>query len=123
MASSILGRTSGLEPSSKTTAPRYLKLVVVPTFSPFTLISLWMPLFVINFGLLSINLQTRFAFTCILQFSIIAHKPACPTLSKAFFGISEDKVQILLMLEVLFTQDFKAEDLFCGAPSGYELWL
>ena len=29
-------------------------------------------------------------------------------------------VQILLMLEVLFTQDSKAEDLFCGAPSGSE---
>ena len=31
-------------------------------------------------------------------------------------------VQILLMLEitVLFRQDFKVEDLFCGAPSGSE---
>ena len=31
-------------------------------------------------------------------------------------------VQILLMLEipVLFIQDFKVEDLFCGAPSGSE---
>ena len=27
-------------------------------------------------------------------------------------------VQILLMLEVLFTQDSEAEVLFCGAPSG-----
>ena len=30
------------------------------------------------------------------------------------FEINEDKVQILLMLEVLFTHDSKAEDLFCG---------
>ena len=29
-------------------------------------------------------------------------------------------VQILLMLEVLFTHDSKAEDLFCGASSGSE---
>ena len=29
-------------------------------------------------------------------------------------------VQILLMLEVLFTQDFKVEDLFCSASSGSE---
>ena len=28
--------------------------------------------------------------------------------------------QILLMLEVLFTQDSNAEDLFCGASSGSE---
>ena len=29
-------------------------------------------------------------------------------------------IQILLMLEVLFTQDSKVEDLFCGASSGSE---
>ena len=39
---------------------------------------------------------------------------------KGFFEINEDKVQILLMLEILFTQDFKVEDLFCGASSGFE---
>ena len=44
VACAILERTSGLEPSSETTAPRYLKLVTVPTFCPFTFISLWMPL-------------------------------------------------------------------------------
>ena len=43
-ACAILERTSGLEPSSETTAPRYLKLVTVPNFCPFTFISLWMPL-------------------------------------------------------------------------------
>ena len=44
VACAILERTSGLEPSSETTAPRYLKLVTVPNFCPFTFISLWMPL-------------------------------------------------------------------------------
>ena len=39
---------------------------------------------------------------------------------KGFFEINEDTVQILLMLEVLFTQDSKVEDLFCGASSGSE---
>ena len=29
-------------------------------------------------------------------------------------------VQILLMLEVIFTQDSKVKDLFCGASSGSE---
>ena len=37
---SILERISGLEPSSETTAPRYLKLVTVPVFCPSTFISL-----------------------------------------------------------------------------------
>ena len=39
---------------------------------------------------------------------------------KGFFEINEDMVQILLMLEVLFTQDSKVEDLFCGVSSGSE---
>ena len=39
---------------------------------------------------------------------------------KGLFEISEDMVQILLMLEVLFTQDSKIEDLICGAPFGSE---
>ena len=43
-----------------------------------------------------------------------------PSSVKGFFEINEDMVQILLMLEVLFTQDFKVEDLFCGASSGSE---
>ena len=50
VACAILEKTSGLEPSSETTAPRYLKLVIVPNFCPFIFISLWMPftLFVIS---------------------------------------------------------------------------
>ena len=32
MACAILEKTSGLEPSSETTAPRFLKLVTVPNF-------------------------------------------------------------------------------------------
>ena len=62
--------------------------------------------------------RTRFAL--ILYFRIVAHKAACHTLSKAFFKIDEDMVQILLVLEVLFTQDSEVEDLFCGASSGSE---
>ena len=62
--------------------------------------------------------RTRFAL--ILYFRMVANKAACHTLSKAFFKINEDMVQILLMLEVIFTQDSKVEDLFGGASSGSE---
>ena len=52
VACAILEGTSSLEPSSETTAPRYMyfKLVTVPNFCPFTCIFLWMPfaLFVIS---------------------------------------------------------------------------
>ena len=39
---------------------------------------------------------------------------------KGFFKINVDMVQILLMLEALFTQTSKVEDLFCGAFSSSE---
>ena len=39
---------------------------------------------------------------------------------KNVFEINEDMAQILLMLEVLFTQDCNVEDLFCSASSGSE---
>ena len=39
---------------------------------------------------------------------------------KGFFEINEDMVQILLILEVFFTQDSTVEDLFCGASSDSE---
>ena len=43
-----------------------------------------------------------------------------PYTAKGCFEINGDMVQILLMLEVLFTQDSKVEALFCGASSGSE---
>ena len=39
---------------------------------------------------------------------------------KGFLEINEDMVQILLILEILFTQDSAVEDLFCCASSGSE---
>ena len=36
-------RTSGFEPFCERTVSRYLKLLTVPSFCPFTLNSLWMP--------------------------------------------------------------------------------
>ena len=37
---------------------------------------------------------------------------------KDSFEVNEEMVQILLMLEVLFTLDSKFKGLLCGAPSG-----
>ena len=51
VACEIVERISGLEPSSETTAQRYLKLVTVPNFCLFTVISLWMPLVLFVIGL------------------------------------------------------------------------
>ena len=61
----------------------------------------------------------RTRLVLILYFRIVAHKAACHTLSKVVvFLINKDIVQISLKLEVLFTQNFKVKDLFCGASSG-----
>ena len=46
---------------------------------------------------------------------MVVHKAACHTLSKTSFEIGEDLVQILLMLEVLFTWNSKAEDMLFSA--------
>ena len=59
--------------------------------------------------------RTRFAL--ILYFRMVDHKAACQT---RIIKIYEDMIQNLLMLKVFFTQDSKADDLFCGAPSGSE---
>ena len=61
--------------------------------------------------------MVRTNFALILYFRMVAHKAARPTLSKAFL-INEHIVQILLMSELLFMQDSKVVDLFCGDPSG-----
>ena len=58
--------------------------------------------------------RTRFAL--ILYFRMVAHKAACHTLSKAFLK----SMKTWYRLEVLFTQDYEVEDLFCGASSGSE---
>ena len=39
---------------------------------------------------------------------------------KGFLEINEDMVQILPMLEILFTKDSEVEDLLCGASHGSE---
>ena len=44
VAYAILESISGFEPSSVITEPRYLQLVTVSSFCPFTLISVLMPL-------------------------------------------------------------------------------
>ena len=72
------------EPSSETTAPRYLKLVTMPRFCPFTFISLWMPsaLFVIRlvfYALISIlyrvQVLSRLSTRAFSSFSSSARAP------------------------------------------------
>ena len=43
-----------------------------------------------------------------------------PYSARGFFEINEDMVQILLMLEILCTQDIRLKNLFCGVSPGSE---
>ena len=67
--------------------------------------------------------MTRMMLVLMLYFLIVAHKASCHTLSKAFLKVYEDKVEILLMLQIFLTEDPEIEYLFCGAPSGSETRL
>ena len=60
----------------------------------------------------------RLRTVTLLDVSAVAGHHAMP--AALLFEFNEDMVQILLMLEVLFTQDSKVEDLFYGASFGSE---
>ena len=70
----ILESISGSEPSSVITEPRYLKLVTVSSFCPFTLISVWMPLV-----LFVCSCETRESYYCPRLFKEMPHKRATDT--------------------------------------------
>ena len=98
VACAILERTSGFEPSSDTIAPRYLKLVTVPSFCLVTLISLLMPLalFVISFvfsAIISILYLVKFCWYFQLEPLVLAllqqeHRPQIGNGSSAYANLS-----------------------------------
>ena len=49
-----------------------------------------------------------------LYFLMVAHKAACHTQSNAFL---KDMVEIFLVLQVLFAEDSKVENLLCSTVS------
>ena len=84
----ILESMSGLEPSSVITQPRYLKLVTVSSFSPFTLISVLMPLVLFVISLVfSALISTPQAVEALsrhpINFASSSSSPAKPSMSSA----------------------------------------
>ena len=49
--------------------------------------------------------MTQIRLALMSCFFMVAHKAACQTLSKAFFEIYEDMVEIMLVLEMFLTED------------------
>ena len=96
VACAILERTSDLEPSSETTAPRYLKLVTMPNFYPFTFISLWMPLalFVISL-VFSALISILYLVQLLSRFSTRASS-SCSSLARASMSSANRRLVIYL---------------------------
>ena len=101
VACAILERTSGLEPSSETTAPRYLKLVTVPNFCTFTCISHWMPLalFVISL-VFSALISILYLVQVLLRLSTRSSSSCC---SSARASMSSANRRLLIFLPPMLT--------------------
>ena len=61
--------------------------------------------------------MTRTRLTPMLYFLMVAHKAACHTLSNAILKTYKDMVEIFLVLQVLFAEESKVENLLCSTVS------
>ena len=95
VACAILERTSGLEPSSETTVLRHSKLYG-PIFSPFTLISLRMPLaqFVI-----SLVFSALISILCLMPLSILSTRASnsCSSSARASMSSANSRLVVFLL--------------------------
>ena len=85
-----------MEPSSETTAPRYLELVTVPNFCPFTFICLWVPLalFVISL-VFSALISILYLVQVLLRLSTRAFS-SCSSSARASMSSANHRLVIFL---------------------------
>ena len=103
VACAILERTSGLEPSSETTAPRYLKLVTMPNFCPFTFISLWMPLALFVISLVFSALISIFYLMQVLSRLSTMASSSCSSSARASMSSANRRLVIILRPMLTFS--------------------
>ena len=92
----ILERTCGLEPSSETTAPRYLKLVAVPNFFPVTFISFWMPMALFVIRLVFCTLISILYLVQVLSRLSTRASDSCSSSARASMSSANRKLVIFL---------------------------
>ena len=115
MACAILERTSGLDASSETTAPRYLKLVTVPNFCPYTFTSLWMPLasFVISL-VFSALISILYLVQVLSRLSTTASS-SCSSSARASMSSANRRLVIFLPPMLTFPScSSRASDMSCS---------
>ena len=101
VACAILERISGLESSSETTAPRYLKLGTVPSYCPFTYISLWIPLALF---VISLVFSALFAILYLVQvLSSLSTRASSSCSSSARASMSSVNRRLVIFLQPMFT--------------------
>ena len=96
VACAILERTSGLQLSFETTAPRYLKLVIVPNICPFTFISLWMSLALFIISLVFSALIFFLYLVQVLSRLSIRASSSCSSSAKATMSSANRRLVIFL---------------------------
>ena len=96
LACSILERISGLEPSSETTAPRYLKLVTEPSFCLFAFISLWMPLVLFVISLVFLALISILYLVQVLSRFSNRTSSSCSSSARASMSSANPRLKIFL---------------------------
>ena len=114
VACSSLERISGLEPSSETTAPRYLKLVTLPSFCPFTFISLWMPLALFVISLVFSALISILYLVQVLSRLSTRASSSCSSSARACIPLANRRVVIFLLPMLTFRSCSSwASDMIC----------
>ena len=106
VAYAILERTSGLDPSSETTVPRYLKVVTVPNFCPFTFISLWMPLAPFAISLVFSALSSILHLMHVLSRLSAGTSSSCSSSARASMSSANRKLVIFLPPMLTFQSCF-----------------
>ena len=112
VASAILENTSGLEPSSETTAPMCLKFVTVPSFCRFTLIYLWMPLALFVFSLVFSALVSILCLAQVLSRLSSRASSACSSSARASMSSADRRlVMFLPLMLTLPSCSYRASDM------------
>ena len=105
VACAILKTISGLEPSSETTAPSYLKLVTVSSFCPFTFICLWIPLALFLISLFFSALIFILNFVQVLSILCPRASSSCSFSARA--SMSSANCRLVIFLPLMITCLFK----------------
>ena len=101
-ACAILERISGLEPSSESTAPRYLRIVTVPSFCPFTFISLWMPCVLFLISLVFLALISTLYLEQVLSRLSTRASSSCSSSARASMSLANCRLVIFLLPMLIF---------------------